>query len=82
MSEKVIRGQSPPDFIDFPENWPLRQVRTILDKVDDHTDKGDERLLSVSKYYGVSPRNETIRDREFRADSTEGYIMVQPGGMT
>ncbi|PSG97429.1 hypothetical protein BRD56_05785 [Thermoplasmatales archaeon SW_10_69_26] len=77
----MISGQSPTEFLDLPENWKARRVRTFLEKVDDRTEESDAPLLSVSKYTGIRPREEVDRDREFRADSTEGYKIVEPGDL-
>jgi hypothetical protein len=76
MSEN-LKGLSPTEIHNFPDGWDTRQVRTVLDKVDERTEKENARLLSISKYDGVRPRDEASPDREFRAESTEGYKIVQ-----
>lgn len=44
---------------------------------------GDESLLSVSEYFGVRPRDETINDEELltRAESLIGYRRVNCGDL-
>jgi len=78
---ELVHGKSPHEFIDFPDEWEVRQVRTILEKIDNRTEKEDARLLSVSKYDGIQPREDIVNNREFRADTTEGYKIVQPGDL-
>lgn len=78
---EFVHGKSPHEFVDYPNEWEVRQVRTILEKIDVRTEKEAARLLSVSKYHGIQPRDDIVNDREFRADTTEGYKTVQPGDL-
>ena len=46
---------------DVPEHWDLKRFKYILEELNELSELGDETLLSVSEYYGVKPRKETIR---------------------
>lgn len=52
--------------------WPLVPLGTLFDHVDERSTAGDERLLSISKNFGVVPRD-TITDAPPRAATLIGY---------
>jgi type I restriction enzyme S subunit len=58
-----------------PEQWQSKRFKRIFRERDERSANGDEMLLSVSAYTGVSPRTEIIDDGDYlsRADSLEGY---------
>jgi type I restriction enzyme, S subunit len=58
-----------------PEHWNRRRFKQIFREREDRSTAGEETLLSVSAYTGVSPRSEVIDEGEHlsRADSLEGY---------
>lgn len=60
---------------DIPYDWEVIRFKNILQVRDDLSTNGDELLLSVSQYTGVTPRSEKIEDGDFisRADSLVGY---------
>ena len=60
---------------DIPDDWEVIRFKNILKVRDDLSTNGDELLLSVSQYTGVTPRSEKIEDGDFisRADSLVGY---------
>ena len=60
---------------DIPDDWEVIRFKNILQVRDDLSTNGDELLLSVSQYTGVTPRSEKIEDGDFisRADSLVGY---------
>jgi type I restriction enzyme S subunit len=60
---------------DVPEHWAVKRFKHIFKEREERSVKGEELLLSVSAYTGVSPRSEVIDDGDHlsRADSLEGY---------
>src|ERR1035441_859790 len=58
-------------------------MRDVVDERKDFSSDGTEALLSVSEYYGVSPRTEVMEDGDFvtRADSLEGYRKCRRGDL-
>ncbi len=62
----------------IPQNWEVVRNKRIFYEVNDRCDNGDDyTLLSVSEYYGITPRSERIQEGEFetRAESLDGYKM-------
>lgn len=59
----------------IPSNWKILKAKHIFNRVNNKSATGDEELLSVSEYYGVKPKKETINDGEYlsRSESLVGY---------
>lgn len=59
----------------LPAHWDLRRFKSIFAERIDKSESGDELLLSVSAYTGVTPRSELVDDGDHlsRAESLEGY---------
>lgn len=64
---------------DVPTDWQTLRGKYVFKEVRELSASGDETLLSVSEYYGVKPRQDTIEDGDFisRADSLIGYKKCQ-----
>jgi type I restriction enzyme S subunit len=60
---------------DVPAHWEVKRFKRIFREREERSTSGDELLLSVSAYTGVSPRSDVIDDGDHlsRADSLEGY---------
>ena len=60
---------------EVPEHWEVKRFKLIFKEREERSLKGEELLLSVSAYTGVSPRSEVIDngDHLSRAESLEGY---------
>lgn len=60
---------------DVPEHWSVKRFKTVFVERIDKSERGDELLLSVSAYTGVTPRSELVEDGDHlsRAESLEGY---------
>jgi type I restriction enzyme S subunit len=58
-----------------PAHWELKRFKRIFKERETRSVLGDEMLLSVSAYTGVSPRSEVIDDGDHlsRAESLVGY---------
>jgi len=59
----------------LPSHWDVRRFKSIFAERIDKSESGDELLLSVSAYTGVTPRSELVDDGDHlsRAESLEGY---------
>ncbi|MCK4475097.1 MAG: restriction endonuclease subunit S [Methanophagales archaeon] len=60
---------------EIPEHWEVQRGKYVYKEVKEKSEDGSETLLSVSEYYGVSPRREVIEEGDWltRADSLVGY---------
>lgn len=60
---------------EVPTSWKLRRFKEFLAERAERSTSGDETLLSVSAYTGVTPRSDNLEDGEFltRAESLVGY---------
>jgi len=60
---------------EIPEHWVVQRGKYVYKEVKEKSEDGSETLLSVSEYYGVSPRSEVIEEGDWltRADSLVGY---------
>jgi len=64
-----------------PANWQVSRAKLILKEIDTRSTKGQETLLSVSQYTGVTPRRtrENSAEQDTRSESLLGYkVTVQP----
>ncbi len=59
----------------IPEHWSIKRAKYIFEEINKRTEEGTETLLSVSEYYGVSPRKTVMEEGDWltRADSLIGY---------
>jgi type I restriction enzyme S subunit len=66
-----------------PAHWTIQRAKLVLRELDDRSNAGDETLLSVSEYRGVTPRSEMIEEGDFltRAESLEGYRRCRTGDL-
>jgi type I restriction enzyme S subunit len=58
--------------------WPLAPLSLMFSHVDSRSVTGDERLLSITKAWGVVPRDH-ITNKEARADTLVGYKRCRKG---
>lgn len=59
----------------IPVSWQVLKSKHIFGRINNQSTTGNEELLSVSEYYGVKPKKETINEGEFlsRSESLVGY---------
>lgn len=64
----------------MPAHWSCRRYKQVFAEQDERSEHGNELLLSVSAYTGVSPRSEIIDEGDHlsRAESLEGYKVCYP----
>jgi type I restriction enzyme S subunit len=60
----------------IPEHWSVSKTRWLWREVEDPSDNGDEQLLSISQYTGVTPTN-----AESRSESLVGYRRCKPNDL-
>src|SRR5690606_23918681 len=60
---------------EVPGHWCIKRYKQIFSERGERSFDGSEELMSVSAYYGVKPRAETLEDGDHlsRAESLEGY---------
>lgn len=65
---------------DIPAHWDLRRTKYILSEIDSRSTDGNEQLLRVSQYTGVTERKGVDGDdnSDTRASSLAGYKKVEP----
>lgn len=68
---------------EFPGHWTLKRFKNVFGERAERSTDGAEELLSVSAYFGVKPRSETLDDGDHlsRAESLEGYKVCQAGDL-
>jgi len=66
-----------------PSHWDVKRAKLILHEVDSRSAKGDEVLLSVSQYTGVTPRRnrDNSDEQDTRSESLVGYKKVSTGDL-
>lgn len=66
-----------------PAHWSVSRYKEIFVERQERSVGGEETLLSVSAYTGVSPRSALIEDGDHlsRADSLEGYKVCYPNDL-
>lgn len=63
-----------------PKHWNIERFGRVLKEREERSESGNETLLSVSAYTGVSPRSEIIDEEDHltRSDSLVGYKVCYP----
>ncbi|RYG96419.1 MAG: restriction endonuclease subunit S [Alphaproteobacteria bacterium] len=63
-----------------PAHWRVERFKQIFKEREERSISGEETLLSVSAYTGVSPRSEIVSEGDHlsRAESLEGYKVCYP----
>lgn len=88
IADAVTRGLNPdvkmkatniPWLPEIPEHWDVKPIRAILRENNEKTETGNEELLSLSQYTGISRKRDAGKTGMFEAESTIGYKKVHPG---
>jgi len=61
---------------EIPEHWEVRKLKYVLHERNIRSKTGEETLLSLSKYYGVIPKN-SLKEKANNAESLVGYKEVR-----
>jgi type I restriction enzyme S subunit len=66
-----------------PSHWKAARFKLFTEESEERSAEGNELLLSVSEYTGVSPRSTIVEEGEHlsRAESLEGYKVCRPGDL-
>lgn len=64
---------------EVPEHWGLKPIRSLMKESEEKTETGDEELLSLSQYTGITRKKDANKTGMFEAESTIGYKKVHPG---
>lgn len=67
----------------MPAHWSVRRYKQVFVEREERSETGQETLLSVSAYTGISPRSEIVDagDHLSRAESLEGYKVCYPNDL-
>lgn len=88
IADAVTRGVNPnikfkatniPWLPEIPEHWKIKPIRSLLREVTEKSETGEEELLSLSQYTGISYKKDAKNTGMFDAESTIGYKKVYPG---
>ncbi|HGM4856347.1 TPA: restriction endonuclease subunit S, partial [Pseudomonas aeruginosa] len=68
---------------EYPSHWALKRFKNVFEERAERSSDGSEELLSVSAYFGVKPRSETLDEGDHlsRAESLEGYKVCRAGDL-
>lgn len=68
---------------EYPSHWVLKRFKNVFQERAERSTDGSEELLSVSAYFGVKPRSETLDEGDHlsRAESLEGYKVCSAGDL-
>ncbi|WP_345851666.1 restriction endonuclease subunit S [Shewanella algae] len=68
---------------DIPEEWLLRRFKFLITEINERSQSGEENLLSVSQYTGVTNKSDKLGEGDLitNAESLEGYKKVTKGDL-
>lgn len=72
------------DWIGYiPEEWLLRRFKFLITEINERSQSGEENLLSVSQYTGVTNKSDKLGEGDLitNAESLEGYKKVTKGDL-
>lgn len=63
---------------EIPEHWGVEKIKYLFKEINERSFNGEEDLLSVSQYTGVTKKSEEINEGDFitNANTLEGYKKV------
>ena len=67
----------------IPEHWEITKNKYLFEEVNIRSKGGEEDLLSVSQYTGVSLKKDKVEENGLltNAESLEGYKVVKTGNL-
>jgi type I restriction enzyme S subunit len=68
---------------EIPEHWGTRRIKYIFNEINERSDDGNEDLLSVSQYTGVTNKSDKVAEGGMltNAETLEGYKKVTKGDL-
>jgi type I restriction enzyme S subunit len=63
---------------EIPEHWEVTRIKHLFIEINERSNNGDEDLLSVSQYTGVTKKSDKVEDGDLltTASTLEGYKKV------
>jgi type I restriction enzyme, S subunit len=68
----------------FPAHWQVLRIKNIFSEIEDRSTSGNEELLSVSHYTGVTLKRDSLENEDdfiSNAETLEGYKRVAKGDL-
>ena len=67
----------------IPEHWEIRRIKYVFNEVNERSETGNEDLLSVSQFTGVTKKSDKVLEGEniSNAKTLEGYKLVKKGDL-
>lgn len=68
----------------YPTHWQLLRIKNIFSEIEDRSTSGNEELLSVSHYTGITLKRDSLESEDdfiTNAESLEGYKRVAIGDL-
>jgi len=68
---------------EIPEHWETRRIKYIFNEINERSENGNEDLLSVSQYTGVTNKSDKVQEGGMltNALTLEGYKKVTKGDL-
>ncbi len=68
---------------EIPEHWEVKRIKYLFKEINERSATGEEDLLSVSQYTGVTKKRDNVDEGELltNAQSLDGYKMVKAGDL-
>lgn len=63
----------------FPTHWQINRIKNLFVEVDERSETGEEELLSVSQYTGITPKRDSLENEDdfiTNAQTLVGYKKV------
>lgn len=68
----------------FPAHWQVLRIKNIFSEIEDRSTSGNEELLSVSHYTGITLKRDSLENEDdfiSNAETLEGYKRVAKGDL-
>ncbi len=69
---------------EIPAHWKVTRIKNLFHEIDNRSVNGDEELLSVSQYTGVTPKRDSLENEDdfiSNAETLENYKKVAVGDL-
>lgn len=80
MTETMVENTKSNWLVEYPLHWNLKRIKNIFTEINDRSENGNEELLSVSHYTGVTLKRESLENEDdniTNAESLTGYKKVK-----
>src|SRR5437763_1393128 len=69
---------------EYPSHWQVLRIKNLFREIDNRSVNGDEELLSVSQYTGITPKRDSLENEDdfiSNAETLENYKKVAVGDL-